>query len=793
MSHRHNHGVEDGHHAESEPDLKPVEMDPNGRYLRYDVVLGRGAFKTVYKAFDEEEGIEVAWNQVKVNDLVSSPAERERLFAEIRVLKQLKHKNIMAFYDSWLDQKNWTVNFITELFTSGTLRQYRKKHKQVDEQVMKRWAWQVLQGLVYLHGHEPPIIHRDLKCDNIFVNGTSGVVKIGDLGLVTLFRGVTAPQSVLGTPEFMAPELYEEKYDEKVDVYSFGMCLLELATMEYPYSECKNAAQIYKKVTMGIHPAGLTKVENKELREFIEVCIQHDSNQRPLARQLLKHAFFESIRAPCGASSAANASSAAIGAGPSSTNLLLAESRASSLAASSGTQGGAGSSNIVGMSNGSFMDDDRVSCSLSCAVSCGSVSDGEDLCKSVSGLTPNSHSAAISRVPSGSSTSTFASAAAAALRETVENGSIALNHSTSNIGSGGGNATNNSNLIAEQMNGTNMPYASLLPVGMQTVENAAAVAAALLHHQQQLQQLQQQQQLQLQQLQQQQQLQLQQHMQQQQRRASSPSNFYSSSSSSAAQDAGAIYASRAGTGGGNPLPPPLDGSAFIAALSPPSNATTPMHYSFVTPPHQQLMATTGNGSAGGDGVGSISNNGGTPPNGTTVMGNSMGMEHSMTNGNPMSGDALNNNNLNLLSHQMPYHVRNPSAFKSADGTGLPLTYSAVVSRNLSMASGGGNGNGSGSGSGSSNNNNNSSSSMVGNGNNVYTDMVTVNSNELDYNMMIMNNGGGGMRRSVGGQPLISSPQQQQQQQQRASPSSSPVPQSYYYPNVVHGMMDSSEV
>ena len=124
-------------------------------------MLGRGAFKTVYKAFDEVEGIEVAWNQVKVNDLVSSPAERERLFAEIRVLKQLKHKNIMTFYDSWLDQKNMTVNFITELFTSGTLRQYRKKHKRIDDQtVLKRWAWQILQGLVYLHAHEPPIIHR---------------------------------------------------------------------------------------------------------------------------------------------------------------------------------------------------------------------------------------------------------------------------------------------------------------------------------------------------------------------------------------------------------------------------------------------------------------------------------------------------------------------------------------------------------------------------------------------------------------------------------------------------------
>ena len=53
-----------------------------------------------------------------------------------------------------------------------------------------------------------------------------------------------------GTPEFMAPELYDEEYDDRVDVYSFGMCLLELATLEYPYSECRNAAQIYRKVSL---------------------------------------------------------------------------------------------------------------------------------------------------------------------------------------------------------------------------------------------------------------------------------------------------------------------------------------------------------------------------------------------------------------------------------------------------------------------------------------------------------------------------------------------------------------
>lgn len=55
---------------------------------------------------------------------------------------------------------------------------------------------------------------------------------------------------ILGTPEFMAPELYEEEYNELVDIYAFGMCLLEMVTFECPCVECANAAQIYQKVTM---------------------------------------------------------------------------------------------------------------------------------------------------------------------------------------------------------------------------------------------------------------------------------------------------------------------------------------------------------------------------------------------------------------------------------------------------------------------------------------------------------------------------------------------------------------
>nr|XP_060485661.1 serine/threonine-protein kinase WNK2-like [Panthera onca] len=83
-----------------------------------------------------------------------------------------------------------------------------------------------------------------------------------------------------GTPEFMAPEMYEEHYDESVDVYAFGMCMLEMATSEYPYSECQNAAQIYRKVTCGIKPASFEKVHDPEIKEIIGECICKNKEER---------------------------------------------------------------------------------------------------------------------------------------------------------------------------------------------------------------------------------------------------------------------------------------------------------------------------------------------------------------------------------------------------------------------------------------------------------------------------------------------------------------------------------
>lgn len=115
-------------------------------------------------------------------------------------------------------------------------------------------------------------------------------VKLGDLGLSRV-KSRTSASSCIGTPEFMAPELYDEKYTELVDIYSFGMCLLEMITREYPYSECSNAAQIYRKVTTGEPPRALTTMIDCDVKSVILSCLKREPH-RPSAAELLEHPLF---------------------------------------------------------------------------------------------------------------------------------------------------------------------------------------------------------------------------------------------------------------------------------------------------------------------------------------------------------------------------------------------------------------------------------------------------------------------------------------------------------------------
>ncbi|KAJ3386968.1 Serine/threonine-protein kinase wnk8 [Entophlyctis sp. JEL0112] len=291
---------------EDDEENRVVETDPTGRFSRYAKRLGKGAYKEVYKAYDEDEGVEVAWNQLRVDHLASR--EAKRILSEIQILKSMRSENIITMYHAWGAKGAdgiERVYFITELMTSSLKTYLKKTSKAVVGKILKKWCRQILQGL-YISTFKT---RRDLKCENIFVNGHNGQLKIGDLGLA-IPKNRDHASSVLGTPEFMAPELYDENYDEHVDIYAFGMVVLEMVTKEFPYSECSNQYQIYKKVSNGIKPFSLSKVKDEETVQFIELCTQFVPSKRPSAAELLMHPFLRTQEGPLGIGGSLNSSAA---------------------------------------------------------------------------------------------------------------------------------------------------------------------------------------------------------------------------------------------------------------------------------------------------------------------------------------------------------------------------------------------------------------------------------------------------------------------------------------------------
>ena len=250
-------------------------------------LIGKGSFKEVYEAINTETAILVAWNEMNAECSVT----------EVLILTRLSHPNIVHIHDVWDDPNHNVRVFISELLTSGSLRQFMRQANgsnlatPITTPVVKRWGVQILSGLGYLH--EMNVWHRDLKCDNIFVNGNSGEVKIGDFGL-SCVTAKSAAASVIGTPEFMAPEIYDENYTEKVDIYSFGMCLLEMTTGKYPYAECDNCGQVFKRVTQNIPPKALEEMEDKDTQRVINLC-RSVAGSRPSAKDLIADPFFAQV------------------------------------------------------------------------------------------------------------------------------------------------------------------------------------------------------------------------------------------------------------------------------------------------------------------------------------------------------------------------------------------------------------------------------------------------------------------------------------------------------------------
>ena len=267
------------------------EKSPNSRYVKLNQdKIGQGGQKKVFKAYDTIKGIEVAWNEIDVSPFDSKI--QEQIYKEIEILQKCNNQcvYIIKLYHNWIDNSREKIIFITEIATSGSLREFVNKVKNIKLRIIKKWTKQILYGIKFLHDND--IIHRDIKCDNIFINGSTGNIIIGDFGLAkNMENNIT--KTILGTPEFMAPEIYNECYDKRIDIYSFGMAILEIISGKTPYSECDTIPKIWKKVINGIKPKIISRIKHKKLKDIIEKCICNYSN-RITIDELLQNEFLNS-------------------------------------------------------------------------------------------------------------------------------------------------------------------------------------------------------------------------------------------------------------------------------------------------------------------------------------------------------------------------------------------------------------------------------------------------------------------------------------------------------------------
>lgn len=175
--------------------------------------------------------------------------ERERFISEIKLLKQMDHPNILKLYEVFQDEARFYV--VTQLCEGGELFDEIVKRKSFSEKDAAQIMLQILSAIVYCHSNH--ICHRDLKPENILMeNGEQ--VKVIDFGTAANFNPEQGMNTMLGTPYYMAPEIFNQStYNEKCDVWSLGVIMYVMLTGRPPFFGDSDA-EVIKCVQRGVYP-----------------------------------------------------------------------------------------------------------------------------------------------------------------------------------------------------------------------------------------------------------------------------------------------------------------------------------------------------------------------------------------------------------------------------------------------------------------------------------------------------------------------------------------------------------
>ncbi|RAR02953.1 kinase-like protein [Stemphylium lycopersici] len=280
---------------------------------KYDVLekIGHGSFGIIRKVKRKSDGYILCRKEISY--LKMSQKEREQLQAELSILKELRHPNIVAYFERDHIKASQDLHLYMEYCGNGDLGRVIRDLKNKNQVCEEEFVWsifsQIVSALYRCHyGEDPPaagrnvmglvgnakpardprkpmILHRDLKPENIFL-GDDNSVKLGDFGLSKILQSHDFASTYVGTPFYMSPEICKaEQYGPHSDIWALGCIIYEMCTKSPPFN-AKTHFELISKIKLGRYP-DIPACYSSELRKVIASCLNTTPDHRPDTAALL--------------------------------------------------------------------------------------------------------------------------------------------------------------------------------------------------------------------------------------------------------------------------------------------------------------------------------------------------------------------------------------------------------------------------------------------------------------------------------------------------------------------------
>ena len=267
---------------------------PSNKLDHYEVLetIGSGSYGTCKKVRRRSDNKILVWKELDYGTM--SESEKQMLVSEVNLLRELKHPNIVRYYDRIIDRTNTTIYLVMEYCEGGDLSKLISKCKKERKYLESDFIWklfsQLVSALQECHRREngKHILHRDLKPANVFLDANQNV-KLGDFGLArVLSHDTSMAKTFVGTPYYMSPEqMNKTGYNDKSDVWSLGCLLYETCALVPPFLAANQKSLAAKIRTGRFRPTPSHYPES--LNHLISTMLRVNDDLRPSVSELAEN------------------------------------------------------------------------------------------------------------------------------------------------------------------------------------------------------------------------------------------------------------------------------------------------------------------------------------------------------------------------------------------------------------------------------------------------------------------------------------------------------------------------